>query len=207
MSPIIIPVNPPAVEPSSDTLANDYLGYAEKRVAADTLALQKTQAFTPTLAPIDLSAGDDLGFSTAFPLPDDLVELEGIFNGSTQLVALSEDDLMGVLSGGSAWVGDQSFCVVGRFLYIVPAPSGPLTLLYRHLPADYAGADLTLTGQEGRLVTRLRDAYVYLDAGQPEVGINEYNRYVQDSLGSRRKNRTRGGTVSRIPVKETDPWL
>jgi hypothetical protein len=191
----------------------DYLDDAQKRVSAETLAIQREVSF-PLVANAGYTADQaaaDLGWSQGFLLPDDLVYLRGIFNATTPLEELTAAELLGTISGSStSYVGPQGYLVVGRFLHVIPTPPAgtTLTLTYWARANDLPDTlVLELTGQEARLTEDLVQAYTYLDGGQPEVGVSELSRVEIDMARTKRVNRGRSGFPSRMLVAGVDPWL
>lgn len=178
----------------------DYVDTCQKRVSADTLAI----VVEDTLA---LAAGDH-----EYDLPDDLVELHGIYQGETPLAELTTAELLAGLSGlgPDRWIGELSYAVVGRTLYVLPQPSavGELTIVYVQRAPDFASDDdLVLEGDERELLEQLLDAYVTFDRGETEVGQVGLVRYLQDAKRIRTANRERGGVPSRRPVASHDLFL
>ena len=176
--------------PLSPQLAIDYRNDAQKRVGADTLAL----ALKATIA---LTEG-----TATYALPADLVEFDGIYDGSTRLDALSATELLGALSG-AVFVGPRSYAIVGTTLYVLPTPTaaGELTLMYRARPPDVTSdAGVSLAGEAADLAARLAEASQLLDGGQPELAVNELARYEQDARRLRRQNRAKAGLPGSISV-------
>jgi len=211
--PIILPPASSSSVSSSSQMEYDYIDDAQKRVSAETLAIEKEISFP--LVPNGSYTGDqaaaDLGWSQGYLLPDDLVHLRGIFNGTTPLEELTTAELLGTISGSStSYLGPQGYLVVGRFLHVLPtAPADTvLTISYWARTADLVDVDtLELTGQEARLVEDLAQSYAYLDGGQPEVGVSEISRVEIDMARTKRVNRGRSGLPSRMLVVGVDPWL
>lgn len=214
--PIILPAATiSAAEPASSTqIEYDYIDDAQKRVSAETLAIVKEASF-PLVANAGYSGAEaaaDLGWSQGFLLPDDLVHLRGIFNGTQPLEELTMAELLGTISGSatSTYLGPQGYLVVGRFLHVIPTPPAGtvLTITYWARAADLVDAStLELTGQEARLTEDLAQANAYLDGGQPEVGVSELSRVEIDMARTKRVNRGRPGLPSRMLVQGVDPWL
>jgi hypothetical protein len=170
----------------TDQTELDYIQAAQLRVAADTRVLKKKATLTA-------AAG-----ATTIALPDEVIRLEGLYNGSHALMPVGTSDYMVIVTGGGAGWSPAIVCftVVGRTLNIFPAFSvaTDLTAFYSYRPATIdSGATLELSGRAERLVERLASAYALLDDGQPEVGQSELAAYLTDAGRLRREDRRMPG--------------
>ena len=176
----------------------DYVDSCQRRVCADTVCSE-------TKTTLALTAGQHI-----YDLPDDLVELEAIFNDLIALDPLTMDDLLATLSGPGAanYLGPQGFAIVGRKLYVLPVPSAAdtLTIVYVQRPPAFDSSDeLMLSGHERAMMEALLDGMVVYDRGETEVGSAALLSYLDEAR--RRRAHNRGRASVRIPVIGHDRHL
>ena len=175
----------------------DHIEAAQQRVAAETRILVKRATLTIT------------GSSVA--LPDELVRIEGIYDGTQPLTQFGVPDYLGIVSGSVVDPTDDTdfgFLIIGRTLYVWPAPTKPkdLTVIYSYRPSSVSSdTALTLTGVAERLVERVASAYQLLDDGQPELGQQELSDYVDAAKQLRRRDRGGTGPRSRLAISRVRP--
>lgn len=170
----------------------DYVNWMQKRVSGETFALERKTTLTLL---------QDVG---EYALPDDLVALEGIYSGVDPLAELGPDQLLSFLSGATtAYYGEQGYVIVGTTLYVLPVPTsaGELTVVYYARSGEFQSDDeLELDAVGERVLDNLIDAYMLLDYGEPEMGVNVLAQAETDLARARRANRGRGGHSGRMRV-------
>lgn len=168
----------------------NYTDDAQRRVAADTLCIQRRADITiPTTGSADL--------------PAEVVRIEGIYFGSTNLTRASEDDLMAFLSGGS--IGIQSdtptYAIIGRTVYLMPLPAEEttLTLIYKSRPVAWqSDAALEVTGAYESLVDQLVTVTMQLDGGQTSMAASGMEVYRAESAKLYRRAGAKPGQPGRV---------
>lgn len=171
----------------------DLFDRAQAKVAADSEALVAS-------AILPYPAG-----SNPVSLPADVVRLRGVWISTTRVPLLTTEQGLAVLSGGDAPSSPAHF-VIGRSLYLLPAPTATtaLTLLYIRRPNALAStssaATLELDGDYALLVERVRRWWELADDGQPERAESNMGYY---DVELPRLRRRRGGRERRrtLPVR------
>lgn len=166
----------------------DYVQAAQQRAAADTGLLEKR-------ATVTVLAGD-----TSVVLPDEVLQIEAVYNGATALQLIPTVEYMRLATGTPITISDTPlynyFVVVARTLYVWPSSGQDieLTLYYSFRPAAITSSStFELTGSAKRLVERLASAYMLFDDGQPELGQQELVAYQTDAKRLAKRNRSAWG--------------
>jgi len=168
----------------------NYTDDAQRRVACDTLCIQRKATLTmPTTGYVQL--------------PAEVVRIEGIYLGTEQLQRASEDSLMEFLSAGS--VGSQTsvafYSIVGRRVYLIPTPSEEqtITLVYKSRPVTWqSDRALEVTGPFESLVDQLVQVTMQVDSGQTRLAADGMQTYQVEAGRLRRKAGAKPGQPGRV---------
>lgn len=169
----------------------DYVNVAQRRIAGETFCLEMRDTL-----PLESGVG-------VYQLPANVAYLLAIYNGEEPLVSYTVDDIMPSLagSGGENFVGPQGYALVGLTLYIVPTPvaADELDILFYAYTGDFASdEDIELTHACAIALDHLIEAYLLLDSGETEVGVNCMTLAETDMARLRRAQRGRGGHPGRM---------
>jgi len=171
----------------------DYVNDAQKRVSGETFCYELRADFPLT------------GGVHEYLLPPELSYLISIFNGDQPLDELAVDDLVATLGGPGPgnYVGPQGYALVGTTLYVLPTPSEAqtLTLIYYAYSPDFNSPDeLVIEHSCVMAMEHLIEAYLLLDNGETEMGVNCLTLAETDMMRVRRSERGRGGHPDRMRV-------
>jgi hypothetical protein len=170
----------------------DYVNVTQRRVSGETFCLETRETFP-------LVAG-----TYQYQLPASVSYLLGIYNGADPLVSYTIDEIMPALSGTPEnFIGAPGYALVGLTLYIVPTPSedANLEILYYAYSDEFdSDDDLEITHGCVMAMEHLVEAYMLLDSGETEMGVNCVALAETDMARARRSMRGRGGHPSRMRI-------
>lgn len=161
----------------------DYTNDCQKRVTAQTGILE-------TAASLVVPAGPG-----GVALPAVVVSLYSVKSGTDEVARLTARDYVQLVSQASSVPATICYTLLGRTLYLLPAPSvdTTLTIIYAKRSDEItSGSQLEVTGEYERVVERLVGAYALLDDGQPELAAHALADYDADIARLRLRAQRRG---------------
>ncbi len=168
----------------------DYSNDAQYRIAASLRNLRKRTT-------IDVQIG-----TSEYALPDDVIDLRGVYDGQTLIQPIVLDQVMEMLSGtASVEAGIVCYTVEPGTLGFIPTPTEAFTatIYYTARPAQLdSAADFELSGDAETLMEHVVLGDRLDDDRQPELAANERN-YV-DTEAQRLKRLRLPEAPGRIPV-------